>query len=552
MYRVAVGGVEHETAQMLGAAGFTTEFEHFAENSLGGIERGEQLLALRGSNSIVAGFLDGCEAHGLSVVPLCYAKARTGGPVNRATLDRLVGEVLDPLRAALPVDGVLLSLHGAFCAEDRDSSSGTVTWREDDADGFILAQVRELVGPAVPIFSVHDLHSNISQKMIDAADMLVVERTYPHVDMAERAQHAASVMARTLAGAVSPTMAWCSLPLLWSAKKMIETQEPFRSLIEKIEDLHPSSIAPTLANGAVAPSAAGNLGRLAQPSSGADGILSASVGVGFQWADSPTNGAATIVVTDDDPAAAQRHALALANFVWEHRIEWDAPHVTKESAVSDGQTNGEYPIIIADQGDNTGGGAPGDATHILRMFIENKLQDAVVLYVVDPETAASAAAAGAGASIRVQVGGKSHERLGPPVPMEVDVLSVTDGRFTYDGPMWQGREDCLGTTAWLRQGGVEVVVISEPQQPIDLALCRTLGLDITTKKFVCVKSTGHFRSGFEAIAGDNPTLPGGKNIFNVDGGQILGATWDEMGFKRLGRKLYPLHSDATFDRVARL
>jgi microcystin degradation protein MlrC len=502
MFRVAVGGVEHETAQMLGAAGFTTEFEHFAENSLGGIERGEEVLALRGSNSIVAGFLDGCDANGLAVVPLCYAKARTGGPVNRATLDRLVDEVMTPLRAALPVDGVLLSLHGAFCAEDRSTSSGEVTWREDDADGFILAQVRQLVGPTVPVFSVHDLHCNVSQKMVDAADMLVVERTYPHVDMAERAQHAAFVMAKTLAGEVNPTMAWCSLPILWSAKKMIETQEPFRSLIEKLEDLRPSRIAATLAGGAVAPSAAQNLGRRHHRGKGVDGILSASVGVGFQWADSPTNGAATIVVADGSPAAAQQHAIALADFVWEHRAEWDAPHVTKEAAVSEGQINGEYPIVIADQGDNTGGGAPGDATHILRMFVENKLEDAVVLYVVDPETAALAAAAGAGATgVCVQVGGKSHERLGPPVPMKVDVLGVTDGRFRYDGPMWQGREDCLGTTVWLRQGGVELVVISEPQQPIDLALCRTLGLDVATKKFVCVKSTGHFRSGFEAIAG---------------------------------------------------
>ena len=231
-YRVAVGGVEHETAQMLGAAGFTTEFEHFADNSLGGIERGDELLALRGSNSIVAGFLDGCDANGLAVAPLCYAKARTGGPVDRETLGRLVAEVLTPLRAALPVDGVLLSLHGAFCAQDRDATMGEITWREDDADGYLLQKVQQLVGQTVPIFSVHGLHCNISQKMVDAADMLVVERTYPHVDMSERAQHAASVMARTLAGKCTPTMAWCSLPLLWSAKKMLETQDPFRSLID--------------------------------------------------------------------------------------------------------------------------------------------------------------------------------------------------------------------------------------------------------------------------------------------------------------------------------
>ena len=84
--------------------------------------------------------------------------------------------------------------------------------------------------------------------------------------------------------------------------------------------------------------------------------------------------------------------------------------------------------------------------------------------------------------------------------VEAEVVAVTDGVFVYDGPMWAGREDNLGTTVLLRQGGVEVVVISLPQQPIDLALCRSLGIDCGSKRYVCVKSTGHFRSGFEAIA----------------------------------------------------
>ena len=176
-FRVAVGGVEHETTQLLASVGFETKLEHFCVNGRSGLLRGAEVAALGSSNSIVDGFVAGCEEHGLEVVPLCYAKARTGGPVGRSTFQSLVAEVTDPLRAALPVDGVLLSLHGAFCAEEGATSAGGVTWREDDADGAILAEVRDVVGPAVPVFSVHDLHCNISDVMVGAADVLIVERT---------------------------------------------------------------------------------------------------------------------------------------------------------------------------------------------------------------------------------------------------------------------------------------------------------------------------------------------------------------------------------------
>ena len=114
----------------------------YAANRVGLLAALAAVAALGANNSIVDGLVKGCREHGLAVVPLAAAKARTGGPVDRATLERLVAELLDPLRAALPVDGVMLSLHGAFCAEERDDT-GAVTWREDDADGFILQAVRE-------------------------------------------------------------------------------------------------------------------------------------------------------------------------------------------------------------------------------------------------------------------------------------------------------------------------------------------------------------------------------------------------------------------------
>eukprot|EP01051_Picozoa_sp_SAG22_P005237 SAG22_NODE_304_length_12712_cov_10.515421_4_plen_348_part_00 len=325
---MAVGGVEHETTQLLATVGLKTEWSDFddlaavAAGSVNGtLKRGADggFADVGGSNTIADGFVDGCGAQGLEVVPLCWAKARTGGPVDKATLERLVAEVLTPLKAALHddsggvVDGVLLSLHGAFCAEQGYisgvdvplGSRTTLQWREDDADGAILAAVRELIGPGVPLFSVHDLHCNISQKMVDAADLLVVERTFPHVDMHERAIHACELMARTLRNEVRPAMAWRSIPTFWSATRMLETAEPFKSLVERLELLAPSDATSTF------PSAAQNLGYSPRGTGSNTGtgtgteILSASVGVGYQWADSPTMGAAVIVCTNGDLPAAQ-------------------------------------------------------------------------------------------------------------------------------------------------------------------------------------------------------------------------------------------------------
>jgi len=131
---------------------------------------------------------------------------------------------------------------------------------------------------------------------------------------------------------------------------------------------------------------------------------------------------------------------------------------------------------------------------------------------------------------------KSHPLVGPPVVMEVEVLATSDGQFTYDGPMWAGVADSMGDSAVLRQRGVTVVVISRRQQPIDLAFVRGLGLDCRRMRYLCLKSTGHFRSGFGPIAG---------SVYSVDATGLLTRDFKRLPFQRLGRKVYPVDADAT-------
>ncbi len=488
--RIAVGGIEHETCGFA-AAPCTTSLEEFERHML----RGEAVLRLGAANTIMDGFVKGVRGCGGEVIPLAWVKGISGGPASRATFDTITSELLVRLRQAMPVDGVLLSLHGAFAAEGID-----------DADGAILTAVRALVGPDCPVMAVHDLHCNLTHEMARSADVLVVERTYPHTDMAERAVHTANLMARTIAGEIRPTMAFRSLPLLWSAGKMMTAEPPMQNAVDKLLDLDK------------------------QPS-----VLTASIGVGYQWIDSPVVGASVVVVTDGDEAFAGQRAEELGRWIWNRRADWQSEPLTPEAAIACGEEVGEFPIVLAEQGDNTGGGAPGDATQMLRLFVEECLTPSAVLYMVDPGTVAQAAAAGVGAEIEVQIGGKSQAEVGPPVPMKVRIRALSDGRFTYDGPMWAGVKGDLGPAAWLEQEGVHVVVISRRQQPVDLAFCRSLGIDCSRMRYLAVKSTGHFRSGFAPIAG---------SIFNVDTASVLSHDFRQLPYTRLGRKMAPLDTDA--------
>ena len=266
------------------------------------------------------------------------------------------------------------------------------------------------------------------------------------------------------------------------------------------------------------------------------GVVSSSLGVGYQWVDSPAVGASAVVVTDGDQEQAQREADTMAEWVWERREDWVAPVLRPADALERTEKTDGYPVVLADQADNTGGGAPGDSTEVLRLFVERQLDPAVVLYVVDPEAADRAHRAGLGQVIDVSVGGHSHPSMGPPVEMRAKVMGLSDGGFVYDGPMWKGVKDSVGPAAWLKDRGVSVVVISLPQQPVDQALCRSLGMKVADFQYVCVKSTGHFRSGFESFA---------SSIFNVDARGMLGQSFADLPFQRLGRPMYPVDRAAT-------
>jgi microcystin degradation protein MlrC len=488
--RIAIGGISHETSTFIETPTTLRDFEQGF-----GIYRGPQIVErFRGANICTGGFLQGAQRHGFEPAPLLWTFAYPSGLICRADYETLKGEFIARLRAAdqqQRLDGALLDLHGAMVVEGLD-----------DGDGDLIESVRQALGPDRPIVVTQDLHGNHTPRRVAAATAIVGFDTYPHVDMAERGREAADLIVRTLRGEIRPAMALRQLPLFWGTRCQVTAHPPMDEVLRRVHEIE------------------------RRP-----GMLSMTVSTGFQWADVPDVGSSVIAVADGDAALARAAADELGDWIWAHRERWYHPPMTVREALAAGERAGRFPVILADHGDNTGGGAPGDSTELLRTFIEMRLRDALLLYMVDPQVALAARTIGAGGRYQGPLGGQSAPIQGPPVLMDAEIVAVSDGGFAYDGPMYAGLTGTMGPSAWLRQDGVSVVVVTKREQPLDPAFARTLGIDCAGMRYIGVKSSAHFRSGFERLAG---------SIFNVDAAAILTHDFSKLPYRKRTRPVFPV------------
>ncbi|MDI3339397.1 MAG: M81 family metallopeptidase [Sphaerobacter sp.] len=484
--RIAVAELSHETNRFSSAP---TDLAAFAR---AGIHRGPALVqALRETATPIAGFLDGAAAHGFTVVPLLAVWATPSGMVTAAALETLVGELVAGLRAAVPLDGVLLSLHGAMVSEVAA-----------DADGWILRRVRETVGPEVPIVATLDLHANISSDMVALADVLVGFDTYPHVDQRERGREAADLLVRLRRGEIRPVAALAKPPMLPTSQNMTTARDPMRAILARAHELE----------------------RL-------PGVLTITVAGGFPPADVPEAGLSVVVTTDGDPALARRLADELAAFAWERRAGFLGGVATWEEAAAAIRSVERGPLVLVDIGDNPWTGGPGDSAELLRFLLAQGVEGAALALIADPESVAACVAAGPGATVDLRLGGKTDRLHGDPLPVRAYVRLLGDGRYVNRGPMHAGVAVDLGRTAVIVCDGVEVLVTERAETPIDLNVFRAHGIEPTERRVLALKGKGHFRAAFEPIA---------ERVVLVEGPGITGADLSRLAFQHVRRPIWPL------------
>ncbi|MCF6284153.1 MAG: M81 family metallopeptidase [Candidatus Hydrogenedentes bacterium] len=307
---------------------------------------GEALVpAWEDAHHELGGFLEGCNTYGLEAHPVLAAWATPGGTVTDDAYESIVAELLDAIKAAGPLDGLLLALHGAMVSESFD-----------DADGETLERVRALLGPDVPIVLSLDMHGNVSPRMAAIPEVLVAYRSYPHVDQRARGVDCAWIMGDILSGAVKPCQAHVKLPLLIHIVQQYTGDAPMADLYKELERIEAESA-----------------------------MVSVSLLPGYIYADSPFMGVSVLVTVDGDEARAGELATAFGDYVYDRRNDLNAGLPSVDEAVREAMAT-EGTVCLMDSGDNIGGGGPGDST-ILFAALRAAGATGVCVVLCDPAAA---------------------------------------------------------------------------------------------------------------------------------------------------------------------
>jgi microcystin degradation protein MlrC len=458
--QIAIGGMQHETNTFAPSPADHAAFEH------GGgwppIQRGEPLFdAVAGANIPVQGAIEALRAQGHRPLPLVWAAASPSARVTRDAFERIVGDLLARLRALPRVDGVYLDLHGAMVCE-----------HVDDGEGEILARVREVVGPKVPVVASLDLHANVTRRMVAHADALAVYRTYPHVDMAETGARAVALLEAMLAQGRRPSKAYRTFDFLTGIPSQCTLAEPCLGLYARLGEIERRT------------------------------GVSLDFAPGFPMADFAECGMS--VVGYGAEGAVQVALAELGDAVAAAEPDFAMDLFEPEDAVRRAVRVGEpgAPVGLADTQDNPGAGGNGDTVGLLAAMIRLRAPEAVLGLLIDPANAARAHAVGQGASAEFALGSVSGVPGHPPLAGRFTVERLGDGRFTCTGPMFRGFRMNLGAMALLREAssGVRVVLASRKCQAADQQMFRHVGVEPARERVVAVKSSVHFRADFQPIA----------------------------------------------------
>lgn len=458
---ILVAGFQHETNTF---APSKAAYENFVRGEgFPAMVRGDDMLALREVNIPAGGFINAALAQGHTVRTVIWAGASPSAHVTRDAYERIAGEIVDAARAG-GFDAIYLDLHGAMVAEHLD-----------DGEGELLARVRALVGPGLPVVGSLDLHANVTAQMLREADALAAFRTYPHVDMAVTGEHAARLLAARVAAGGKWVRAERRLPFLIPINGMCTMLQPSQGVYEELERLEQTP-----------------------------GVASISFAPGFPAADFPECGP-VVWAYGTDADAVERVTEALYQRVLELEPQWSPDFLAPADAVKRAQAlaaGASRPVVIADTQDNPGAGGDANTTGMLRALVEANAQNAALGLFYDPEAVRQATAAGIGNTVRLRLGGQSGVAGDAPFEGEFVVETLSPGKLRFDGPMMNGMDVDLEAVAGLRLGGVRVVVSATKTQMLDRNLFRVGGVQPEEMAILVVKSSVHFRADFQPIAQD--------------------------------------------------
>jgi microcystin degradation protein MlrC len=426
---------------------------------------------------------------GWTLVEGMVAGAQPSGTTTRHAYETLRDELLSDLKKALPVDMVVLGLHGAMVADGYD-----------DCEGDLLQRVRAMVGPGVVVGAELDPHNHLTPPMTANADVIISYKEYPHTDVLERALELVDLCAATVEKRIKPVAAVvdCEMVALFHTSR-----QPARGFVERMQSLE-----------------------------GKDGILSVSLTHGFPWGDVPEMGTKVLVYADGDAAKAQKLARQLADEVIAMREKLAPPSPGIDAALDEALAFQGGPVVLADGADNPGGGAASDSTFILRRMVERGITNAALGPLWDPVAVRIAFDAGVGAQLPLRIGGKVSPLSGEPMDLQVTVKSLVPNHLQTG---LAGTPTPMGDAALVEANGIEILLVTLRNQAIGTDLFTKAGCDLASKKIAVVKSSQHFHASYSQIA---------KHVIYADAPGSVARDLNTLPFRKVRRPLWPLKAAA--------
>jgi microcystin degradation protein MlrC len=474
--RIAIGGITNEA---LGSSPLMTRMADFR------VLRGQEIV-----NAPAYGLAQTARRLEIELVPLISAThIAPSGTVEEATYLQLRAELLEGLRNAGHLDGICLLLHGAMLVEN--------IW---SGDTDLVREVRAVVGNEIRIGVRLDLHANLNDEFANKTDIWTGFRTAPHRDARETLDRALALLVSSIREGTRPRAAFVRVPLLLQGEKATTDVEPMRSHMAMAREIEK------------------------QP-----GILNAEVFVGFGWADSPNAGSSVAVIARDEAHLpdARRHALQLAQGMWDRRDEFTFDQEVAESvdaAIDLGLSASQSSVFLTDSGDNPTAGTPGDSTYFLSRLLERQIPDAVLASIPDAEATRICFEAGEGATVTVSLGGKWDTlRTGP-----LELTGTVTHLHHADSPM-----------ATLRVGDVHIIVTGIRKVFVSLDDFRDAGLDALAHKLVVVKLGYLMPALRDAAPREIMALSPGYSDMQLE----------RLPFRYVTRPIFPLDRDFTWRAV---
>ncbi len=465
-----------------------------------GLYEGDAVVkAYRGTNHPIAAYIDLADEMEADIVSPVAAEAMPSGYVQAEAYSYLTGRILEAARNEGPFDAILLDLHGAMVPEGMD----------EGGEGPLLAKLRA-IAPNTPIGVTFDMHGNMTQEVMDNADVALCYKIYPHTDMAEVGRTTARIIRRMIEEGLKPVISWGQAGILAQTLRMGTADEPMKTAQAMTREAEKRP-----------------------------GILAASVFGGFPMADIPDAGLSVVIVAESR-AAGDRSRDEIMAYCKSQRDEWAYRHEDLTAATARAKGANDFPVILLDHADNVGSGGSSDTMTVIAEVLRQGLDGVAVATVWDPAAVKAMSEAGVGATLTLDLGGKtdmpSIGERGKPLTLTGRVKRLSDGEWIVRGPMYTGSRVTSGPTAVFEtvgEGGgtMQIVVTSLHHEPWDLGIFTHIGIDPHHCRYLLLKSRIHYRAGFQPLA---------KMTVTLDGTGVTTSDNRILKFDKIKRPIWPL------------